>query len=122
MNPADGPLASATYFSGAQGNAFPMYGTGHVIYSQLGYLLNKDLLGNRSGTIMPYATIQTADYDRLDKKMTVFDLGVNWFITGNTSKLTLDCQNRPTFSLAGNNLIRNPGRKSQYVLQYQFFF
>ena len=25
------------------GNAFPMYGTGHVIYSQLGYLLKKDL-------------------------------------------------------------------------------
>jgi len=122
MNPADGPAASATYFAGAQGNAFPMYGTGHIIYSQVGYLLNKELLGSGNGALMPYATIQTASYDRLDKKMTVVDFGVNWFINGNESKLTLDFQNRPTFSLTGNNLIRNPGRKSQYVLQYQFFF
>ena len=41
MNPADGPVASATYFAGSQGNAFPMYGTGHVIYSQLGICLKK---------------------------------------------------------------------------------
>jgi hypothetical protein len=121
MNPADGPAASSTYFSGAQGNAFPMYGTGHVVYSQFGYLLNKGLLGNGNGTLMPYGTVQTAAYDRLDKRMTVFDLGVNWFISGNKSKLTLDVQNRPSYTLVGNNLVRNPGRKSQYVLQYQFF-
>jgi hypothetical protein len=122
MNPADGPAASATYFSGGQGNAFPMYGTGHVIYSQFGYLLNKDLLGNGNGTFMPYGTIQSASYDRIDKKMTLFDLGLNWFISGNKSKLTLDYQNRPTFSLVGNDLIRNSSRRGQYVLQYQFFF
>lgn len=122
MNPADGPAASATYIAGGQGNAFPMYGTGHIGYVQFGYLLNKALLGNGNGTLMPYATLETAAFDRLDKKMTVFDLGVNWFLSGNTSKLTLDCQNRPTFSLTGNNLMRNSARRSQYILQYQFFF
>lgn len=119
MNPADG-LESASYFPGSQGNAFPMYGTGHVFYSQLGYLLKKDLLGK--STLMPYATIQTADYDRLDKQMTVFNLGVNWFIKGNTSKISLDYQNRPIYSLAGNNLIRSSSRKAQFAMQYQFFF
>ena len=122
MNPADGPVASATYFAGSQGNAFPMYGTGHVIYSQLGYLLKKDLFGEGKGTLMPYGTVQTASYNRLDKPMTVFDVGVNWFIKNNTSKLTLDYQNRPVYSLVGNNLIRESLRKGQFVLQYQFFF
>lgn len=121
MNPADGH-ASGSYFPGSQGNAFPMYGTGHVIYSQLGYLLKKDLVGKGKSTFMPYATLQTADYDRLDKRMTVFNLGVNWFIKGNASKLTFDYQNRPVYSLVGNNLIRNSSRNGQLVMQYQFFF
>ena len=121
MNPADG-LESTSYFPGSQGNAFPMYGTGHVFYSQVGYLLKKDLLGKGKTTLMPYATIQTAEYDRLDKQMTVFNLGVNWFIKGNTSKISFDYQNRPVYSLAGNNLIRSSSRKGQFVMQYQFFF
>ena len=66
-----------------------MFGTGHVIYSLFGYLLKKDLLGEGNGTIMPYTTIQTATYDRLDKKMIVFNLRGNWFIKGNNSKLSL---------------------------------
>ena len=121
MNPADGPAPSATYFAGSQGNAFPMYGTGHVIYSQLGYLFKKDLFGNGNGTLMPYATLQLASYDRLDKKLAVFNLGVNWFIKNNTSKLTFDYQNRPVYSIAGNNLIKESFRKGQFVLQLQFF-
>lgn len=121
MNPADGPAASATYFPGSQGNAFPMYGTGHVVYSQFGYLLRKDLLGENMGTLMPYATFQTSNYDRLNKPMTVFSLGANWFLQGNMSKVSIDYQNRPVYSLTGNNLIKNSSRKGQFVLQYQFF-
>jgi hypothetical protein len=122
MPPADGLTASAPYLAGSQGNAFPTFGTGHVIYSQFGYLLGKDLLGKDNGTLMPYATLQTASYDRLDKQMTVFDLGINWLINGNTSKLSLDYQNRPVYSSVGNNLIRNASREVQLVLQYQFSF
>ncbi|HVU95522.1 MAG TPA: hypothetical protein VHE34_09870 [Puia sp.] len=121
MNPADGPAASATYIAGGQGNALPMYGTGHVVYSQWGYLLSKGFLGKDNGALEPYGTIQTASYDRLDRQMIVFDLGINWFLSGNKSKLTLDVQNRPTYTLTGNQLIRDAARKSQYVLQYQFF-
>lgn len=122
MNPADGPVGSATNFPGSQGNAFPMNGTGHIIYSQVGYLLKKDLFGEGKGTLMPYATVQTANFDRLDKQMTVFNLGTNWFIKGNNSKISLDYQNRPVYSLVGNNLVRESSRKGQFVLQYQFFF
>ncbi len=122
MNPADGPAVSSTYFPGSYGNAFPMYGTGNVIYSQVGYLLKRNLFGKDKGTLMPYATFQTASYDRLDKKMIVFGTGANWFIKGNTGKLSFDYQNRPVYSLVGNNLIRKSFRKGQLVLQSQFFF
>ncbi|HEY5408863.1 MAG TPA: hypothetical protein VIJ92_17365 [Ginsengibacter sp.] len=122
MNPADGLSSPATYFPGSQGNAFPVYGTGHVIYSQLGYLLKKDLLGKENGILMPYVTLQTAKYERLNKTMTVFDVGTNWLLKGNTSKITLDYQNRPAYSIAGNNLIRSTSRKEQLIMQLQFFF
>jgi hypothetical protein len=63
----------------------------------------------------------SADYDRLDKQMNVFNAGINWLLKGHTSKLTLDLQNRPYYEQQGSDLIRS-GRKNQLVLQYQIFF
>jgi hypothetical protein len=119
MNPANG--VAAGYVGGTQGNAFPMFGTGTVIYSQVGYLFKKDLLGSH-GTLMPYATWQSADYSRLDKRMSVLDLGVNWLIKGHNAKLSLNCQLRPTYSPVGTDLIRNDALKGQLVMQYQISF
>ena len=34
-----------------------MFGTGQVIYAQMGYLFKKDLLGEGNGTLMPYASL-----------------------------------------------------------------
>jgi hypothetical protein len=53
--------------------------------------------------------------------MTVFDVGLNWFIKGHTSKLTLDYQNRPVYDPASAPLVAT-SRKSQIVLQYQITF
>jgi hypothetical protein len=119
MNPANG--VTAPYLSGSQGNAFPMFGTGSVIYAQAGYLMKKDLLES-AGTLMPYVTFQSADYERLDKRMNVYDVGVNWLIKGHNAKLSLDLQLRPTYTPQGNDLIRNSGMKQQLTLQYQVFF
>jgi hypothetical protein len=44
LNPANG-IDNGPY-AGSQGNAFPMVGTGKVIYTQVGNLLKKDLLGS----------------------------------------------------------------------------
>jgi hypothetical protein len=119
MNPANG--VTVPYLSGSQGNAFPMFGTGSVIYVQAGYLMKKDLLGS-AGTLMPYATWQSADYDRLDKRINVYDVGVNWLIKGHNAKLSLDWQLRPTYTPQGTDLIRNSSMKQQLALQYQVFF
>ncbi len=119
MNPASS--VSGSFPVGSQGNGFPMFGTGKVWYAQLGYLMKKDLLGEGNGALMPYASLMTANYERLDKQMNVIDLGVNWLLKGHSSKFTLDFQTRPWYEQAGTDLIRS-GRKSQVVLQYQIFF
>jgi hypothetical protein len=123
MNPANGTtLASVP--GNFYGNAFPMFGTGHVIYAQAGYLLRKDLLGDQ-GTLMPYITYQGATYNRLDKTMSVWDIGVNWLLKGHTAKFSLDYQIRPTYSVDSNDtnhLVQDKSTKGQWVLQYQFFF
>lgn len=114
MNPANGN-ANATILNGA-GNAFPMYGTGNVLYAQLGYKFKDDLIGNT--TLMPYASIQHANYDRLNTAMNFYDLGVNWLLAGHTSKLTLSYQNRPVYNTSGDLLTH----KNAFVAQYQVFF
>ncbi|HWA35932.1 MAG TPA: hypothetical protein VG737_17435 [Cyclobacteriaceae bacterium] len=119
MNPSDG--LQPGYPSGSNGNSFPMFGTGSVYYCQAGYLLKKDLFGEGNGTLMPYIQVQSAKYNRLQSEMNVYDLGLNWLIKGNSSKFTLDYQNRPTYLEQGINLISGP-RKGQLTLQYQIYF
>lgn len=120
MNPANGTTVAGAP-GGSFGNAFPMFATGNVIYAQAGYLMKKDLLGE-NGTLMPYATIQSAKYDRLDKQMTVYDIGVNWLIKGHNSKISVDYQLRPTYTPVGTDLVRDSGMKTQVTLQYQILF
>lgn len=119
MNPASS--VTGPYPAGSQGNAFPMFGTGKVIYTQIGYLMRKDLLGEGNGALMPYASLMSAKYERLDKQMNVIAAGVNWLINGHANKISLDVQNRPYYEQQGTNLIRS-GRKNQVVLQYQIYF
>lgn len=119
MNPANG--LSSGFPAGSQGNAFPMFGTGQVIYSQVGYLMKKDLLGDGNGTLMPYASIMSAKYDRLQNQMNVYTVGLNWLIKGHTSKLTLDYQLRPIYEQQGTDLV-NISNRGQALLQYQIFF
>jgi hypothetical protein len=119
MNPANG--VTVGYLAGSQGNAFPMFGTGSVMYAQFGYLFKRDLLGSH-GALMPYATWQSANYDRLNKIMNVYDFGVNWLINGHNAKMSLDYQLRPTYTPTGTDLVRDKGMKGQLVMQYQISF
>jgi hypothetical protein len=119
MNPANGIKGGP--YSGSQGNAFPMFGTGKVIYAQIGYLFKKDLLGEGIGTLMPYASLMSADYNALHDRMNVYDLGLNWFIKGHSGKLSLDYQNRPVYSSTTEGLVKTTN-KGQVVLQYQVSF
>ncbi|MCB2377017.1 hypothetical protein LGH70_05455 [Hymenobacter sp. BT635] len=124
MNPATNARATtATYTNnallGAFGNAFPQYGTGNVFYTQLGYKLRDNLVGET--TFMPYASYQYSHYKRLADDLHFFDAGVNWLLAGHSSKLTLSYQNRP-FYVTRNNENVVDSRRSAVVAQYQVSF
>ncbi len=123
MNPANG-ITGANNITGAgaaYGNAYPMMGTGNVFYTQIGYLLPKKLLGENGGQLLPYASMMSANYDRLGTPMRVYNVGVNWLISGHKSKLSLDYQNRPTYFVNTSNIIEQSIRRGTFTLQYQIF-
>lgn len=122
MNPANGVNGQGT-FSGP-GNNIPLIGTGQVYYTQVGYLMKKDLLG-KLGTLQPYAQFTVSDYQRVETAITTYDVGVNWLQAGHRSKLSLDYQSRPILATGeSEKLVKNESdpRKGMLVLQYQFAF
>lgn len=125
MNPANGTLLNSSNSLTGQGptfgNAYPMFGTGSVVYAQVGYLFSKAVLpeGYR---LMPYASLTLAKFDKLNGlAANTVNAGLNCFLNGHKSKLSLDWQNRPTFSVE-SGITKSGPRKNQFVLQYQIFF
>jgi hypothetical protein len=121
MNTANGTNSAAS-FNGA-GNAAPLIGTGQVIYAQAAYLFKKDLLG-KEGTLQPYASGSFASYQKLKDPVLIYDIGINWIMSGQNSKLSLDYQSRPIFNTNSNGDIHETknARRGQIVLQYQVAF
>lgn len=121
MNTANGTIGTAS-FNGAGNNA-PLIGTGQVVYAQAAYLFKKDLLG-KNGTLQPYASGSYAMYQKLKDPVLIYDIGVNWIIAGQNSKISLDYQSRPIFNTDSKGDIRETksARRGQVVLQYQVSF
>lgn len=122
MNPANG-VNSMGSFNGAGNNA-PLIGTGLVYYTQVGYLMKKDLLGTL-GTLQPYAQLSISDYERVQTPVSLYDFGINWLQAGHRSKLSLDYQSRQVLVKGtAEKLVKNEEepRKGMLVLQYQFSF
>jgi hypothetical protein len=126
MNPATGiagpgTLGTSTGYGTNAGNAYPMFGTGQAFYSQVGYLFKRNMLGT-FGTLLPYATAQSARFDAVNGNVNTFGAGINWLLDGHRSKITLDYQNRGDYQgTPATDKISSHGRRSQVVLQYQVF-
>lgn len=121
MNTANGTIGTAS-FNGA-GNSAPLVGTGQVVYAQAAYLFKKDLFG-KNGTIQPYASSSYAMYHKLKDPVLIYDIGLNWIIAGQNSKISLDYQSRPIFNTDSKGEIHETksARRGQVVLQYQVSF
>lgn len=121
MNTANGTIGTAS-FNGA-GNSAPLVGTGQIVYAQAAYLFKKDLFG-KNGTIQPYASSSYAMYHKLKDPVLIYDIGLNWIIAGQNSKISLDYQSRPIFNTDSKGEIHETksARRGQVVLQYQVSF
>jgi len=121
MNTANGTTGTASFNS--YGNNVPLIGTGQVVYAQAAYLFKKDLFG-KNGTIQPYASSSYAMYQKLKDPVLIYDIGLNWIIAGQNSKISLDYQSRPIFNTDSKGDIRETksARRGQVVLQYQVSF
>jgi len=117
MNPADSSITAGGKSSA--GNAYPMFGSGHVIYGQAAYKFRNDLFGS-FGTGGVFIAIQHGIYGRLSEAMDVYIAGINWFIQGHNSKMSLQFENRPTYENPTD--LEQTGRASTITYQYQVFF
>ncbi len=143
MNPATSmvSIAGKTVVGdagGQYGNALPMFGTGKVLYAQLGYLFGRKLNGggkNRgsdalSGSVYRasvgldqwqiFGSFTGADYNRVGRKIATYVLGVN-LIHGPNAKWSLCVENRPSVQVFVDNS-QQFSRKNAVILQYQIIF
>jgi hypothetical protein len=116
MNPANGNNNLAVFNGG--GNAYPMFGTGSSVYTQAGLRLPEGLLGEQ-GTLMPYVSYRWSDYERLGDDFGVWNGGLNWLMSGHSSKLSLNYERRPIFERQASGAIRKTGHAGSVWLQYQ---
>lgn len=119
MAPANGTNDPRSFSGG--GNAYPMFGTGETLYTQVGLRLPNDLLGDQ-GTLMPYVSYRGSNYDRLEDAVNVYDAGINWLINKHMSKLSLNYQVRPVFELQVNGDVARASSAGSAWVQYQVYF
>ena len=107
-------------FNGA-GNGAPLIGTGYAGYMQVGYKFRNNLLGQKGGTLQPYAIYNLGDYDRLSDLVHIFHVGINWLVIDQNIKLSLDYQNRPMFRQGQGWEIQSTNeRRGMLIFQAQF--
>jgi hypothetical protein len=114
LNPATG--SSNPSVINGPGRGFPAYGTGSVWYAQIGYKLRDNLIGGLS--LMPYFSVQAADFEALPSLMTYYSTGFTTLINGHNSKVTFAYENRPVFFKDRTDT----ERLSNFICQYQIFF
>ncbi len=85
--------AYATFQSNDYGKdyLFSAYGTGSMLYTHVGYVIAGDKTKTR---YQPYALYGSNSYDAVDDNMSVLGLGVNAYMSGHNSKLTLEYKNQ----------------------------
>jgi hypothetical protein len=95
MNPAT-PAPAGTLAQGP-GNAQWEIGSGHFLYSELGYLLPKNLLP-QLGRFQPFGTLAYKNLDFLAEGSVSWGIGLNYLLEGHHAKVSVRYQTRPLYS------------------------
>ncbi|NRR93073.1 hypothetical protein HSX10_15970 [Winogradskyella undariae] len=70
---------------------YSAYGTGDMLYGHVGYVLKGDKLKTR---FQPYVSYGTHSYDAVDDNRSTLGVGINAYMSGHNSKLTLEYMNQ----------------------------
>jgi hypothetical protein len=103
----------ANYQGNPFGNAYPLFGSGKHVYTQVGYLLPNSI----GLKLQPYFTFQASMFDALEDPAYVIEGGINWLWIGHHVKITLHYRARPIF--AANR--KADGFRSEVILQGMVF-
>ncbi len=108
------------------GLASPASGTGNTFYVVTGYHLPNNFPVNNTQFGL-FATVQHSNFKALKAPITIYEGGVNWFISGHGLKLTLQYRNRPVLGgiAAYDNFestATQQSRKREFILQAQVNF
>ena len=90
------------------------YGTGNMLYGHVGYVFAGDLAKTR---FQPYVSFAANSYDAVSNNRNIFGLGINAYMSGHNSKLTLEYKNQD-FGTATSSLTL---QAMIYLLQLFFF-
>ena len=106
---------------GGGGTAYPIHGTGHVWYTQAGYLLPRRWTRGLA-RFQPTAALSYVDFERLGERYLMPELGLNWILAGQNAKVQLQWRNRPMYESAtattdGRPLAAVNGNAARYPLQ-----
>lgn len=110
--------AYAVYYAFNYGPDYTLgqtYGTGNSILIQAGYLIPK--FSNKI-SLQPYAAYNTANFNAYDNVGNALRAGINLFLDGHHSKLTLEYTT--TQNMYNNGAVK-PERRNAVVLQAQVF-
>lgn len=80
---------------------YSAYGTGSMIYGHVGYVLPGEINKTR---FQPYASFGLNSYEASDDSRNVMGLGVNAYMSGHNSKLTLEYKNSAFGSASVNTV------------------
>ncbi|OAD44802.1 hypothetical protein [Polaribacter atrinae] len=83
----------ATYQSNDYGEnyLYSAYGTGNMVYAHIGYVFAGDSTKTR---LQPYLSYGRNSYDATTNNRNILGIGINAFMSGHNSKLTLEYQNQ----------------------------
>lgn len=98
------------------GNAQATIGTGTIWYTQAGFLI-PDKNEKPKVRIQPFGAFTYKDFDALQKSSTQFDIGTNFLLDGQHSKITAQYSTRPVYSAPGVK----ESSKGEFVVQLQIY-
>jgi hypothetical protein len=116
MNPA---TSTSTTTVRGSGNQYPLIGTGHHLYSELGILMPGHL--GEEIKFQPYLNWHGASYQALNAWMHHVGVGLNMFIHRHNAKVSIEYRNRPIFFNNDNGNGVESRKGNSFIMQWHIF-